>query len=493
VKLEENVEKSVDYYMSLPYTVELKAGKVVYGASVKELPGCKASVKASESVEELWRLLKEDQRKLIEELLERGEDVPEPAVADPFWEDVPDDIGEDEVRSMLYTKGAVSFPLRILEELWLQELEDVRVAEVVSPGMPPPKAGPKLPDQTVLAREGDLRAVRLGKSLKGAWIKLDGPRTRYGYKAIEVLDQPLRTEAAIVSALTVLEASAIADFDFERLCEALLNYVEVSPGLKGKNLQEVLNRLPRRWIRERKADIDQELKPLDKRLKQLKLKKWLSSEEKSDLKELEKRLPKDSWRRERSSLFWERSIKYTAALLRYRRPDFNNHTLEQQLDLIDKHRKRVNTFLEEQRAHMRFLEYGTPTGLPTRVVERTQDQIKAAVLRDVENLSPLEIANRLEVHFDEERYHKVDWKIPEVSGLIDDGQLLLDKILSGEGGWRKRAREMKAEAERYRSLSEEGKEIETLAESMGWTVDRARSLYQTNPEMARFLVVFQPF
>lgn len=50
------MEKSIDYYMNLPYTVELASSGDWYQASIKELP-CMATVSASESVEELWRLL----------------------------------------------------------------------------------------------------------------------------------------------------------------------------------------------------------------------------------------------------------------------------------------------------------------------------------------------------------------------------------------------------------------------------------------------------
>ena len=118
------MEKSVDYYMSLPYTVELESSGEWYQASIKELP-CMATVGASESVEELWRLLRESQRGWIEQQLRWGREVPEPPAADPFWESFPDDLDGDEVRSMLYVLGAKSFPLRVLQEMWLQELEDV--------------------------------------------------------------------------------------------------------------------------------------------------------------------------------------------------------------------------------------------------------------------------------------------------------------------------------------------------------------------------------
>ncbi len=208
--------KSVDYYMNLPYTIELEFGKLECRAWVKELRGCRATVKTSESVEELQRRLKEDQRKRIEELLEHGEEVPEPAVADPFWDNFPGGMEEDEARVILYKGGAAIFPLRVLQELWLRELQSNRLAEVKA-GIPHKARNRRHLGQIGISREGDARPVHLGESLKGAWVEFDGPRTRYGYKDVELFGQPLRTEAAIVAALTGLEASVIEDYDFARL------------------------------------------------------------------------------------------------------------------------------------------------------------------------------------------------------------------------------------------------------------------------------------
>jgi hypothetical protein len=172
------------------------------------------------------------------------------------------------------------------------------------------------------------------------------------------------------------------------------------------------------------------------------------------------------------------------ALLRYRRPDFEDHTFEKQLDFVDQHRRRINTFLEKQREHAKFLEYGTPEGIPTRVVERARDQVKAAVLADVEGLSHEKIANKLGV--DVPKRHKENMKIPEIAALVRDGRGLLDNVLPGIG-WRKHAEDMKADAERYRDLSDEEKEIEALVENTGWTVERARWLFETDPATAKFL------
>jgi hypothetical protein len=473
------VEKSVDYYMSLPYTVELESSGEWYRASIKELPVCTAEVSASESVEELWRLLKEDQRRWIEQQLRWDREVPEPPAADPFWESFPDDLDADEVRSILYVLGAKSFPLRVLQEMWLQELGEVGLGEVKpSPGVPP-KAGPGHHDHTPRTPEGDVRPVRLGKSRKAVWIKLDGPRTERGYRDIEVLDQPLRTEAAIIAALTVLETSVIENVDFELLRRALFAHIETHPELAQKDLQEVLDGLPPHWFSDQKAEIDKELeKQLAKDLEPFH--KWERE------KKRKKRLPKPWKRRERDPLLWQRSISYMVALLRYRRPDFDDHTFEEQLDLVDQHRRRINTFLKKQREHAKFLEYGTPEGIPTRVVERARDQVKAAVLADVEGLSHEKIANKLGV--DVPKRHKENMKIPEIAALVREGRGLLDNVLPGIG-WQKHAEDMKTDADRYRDLSDEDKEIERLAENMNWTVERARRLYKTDPSAAKFLAI----
>lgn len=114
------MEKTVDYYMGLHYTVELKPARGGYRASIKELPECTVTVQASDSVEKLWHRLEKNQREWIEQELEMGREVPEPPGAnrDPFWEDyeeVTPNFDEEDVRSELYEYGATRFPLRILE------------------------------------------------------------------------------------------------------------------------------------------------------------------------------------------------------------------------------------------------------------------------------------------------------------------------------------------------------------------------------------------
>jgi hypothetical protein len=240
-----------------------------------------------------------------------------------------------------------------------------------------------------------------------------------------------------------------------------------------------LDGLPPHWFSDQKAEIDIDLK------KQL-AKELEPFTELEREKERKKRLPK-SWKRwERDPLLWKRSISYMVALLRYRRPDFDDHTLEEQLNLVDQHRGRINMFLEKQREHAKFLEYGTPEGMPTQVVERARDQVKAAVLADVEGLPHEDIANRLGVDVPES--YKVNMQIPEIAALVRDGRRLLDNVLP-RIGWQKHAEDMKADADRYRDLSDEDKEIEALVENTGWPIKRARRFYETNPGAAKFLAI----
>lgn len=247
----------------------------------------------------------------------------------------------------------------------------------------------------------------------------------------------------------------------------------------GKNLREVLDGLPPRWFSDRMADAEEEL---DERV----AKDLVTLLEPKREEERKKRRPGPSERRERSPLRWSRTIRYVVALLRYRRPDFDDHEFEGQLDLLDQCRRYMNSFLEEQKKLTKYVEYGNPTGIP-RAVERARDQVRAAVLADVEGLSHREIADALGE--DVPGKYEVNMKAPTVGALVRDGRSLLQEALRETGQqWPERAEEMKAEGERYGSLSEAEKEVERLAENTGWSLERARYFYRANPDVAKFLI-----
>jgi hypothetical protein len=353
------------------------------------------------------------------------------------WDDAPDEIDPDEIREMLYESGIKSFPLDVLEKMWLRELRDVGLSKVDASTGIPPKAESHQVDRMSPPLQGDVRQVTLGKSRKGAWIAFDGPRTERGYMDIVVLAEPLRTETAIVAALTILEASPLNDEDFEQLQEALVRHVQAHPELESVKLQELLSQLPTGWFRHQMTQIDE-------------------------------------GRRQRDAAAWQRSFTYQVALLRHRRPDFDDLDLEEQLRLVGKFCSLVNRSLEAQRDLAAFLEYGTPQeGLPKSVVEQARAQVRAAVLADVEGLSHHDIAVELGVPIPE-RYG-INMKIPAVQRMVKAGRDILDNAL-GEGEWSNRAQEMKSDAEHYLfSLDERGRMIEDLARWHGWSPEVARA------------------
>ena len=361
------------------------------------------------------------------------------------WDDAPDEIDPAEIREMLYESGIKSFPLDVLEKMWLRELRDVSLSKVEAPTGIPPKAESHQVDRASPPLQGDVRQVRLGASRKGAWLILDGPRTKRGYMDIVVLAEPLRTETAIVAALTILEASPLSDVDFEQLQEALVQHVQAHPELESVKLQELLSQLPTGWFRHQMTQID------ERRRQQLS--RWE--------------------KQQRDAAAWQRSLTYQVALLGHRRPDFEDLDLEEQLMLVGKFRRLVNRSLEAQRDLAAFLEYGTPQqGLPKRVVEQARAQVRAAVQADVEDLSHRDIAVELGVDIPED--YDIDMKIPTVAGMVRDGRDILDTAL-GEGEWSTRAQEMKSDAEHYLSLDERGRMIEDLARWQGWSPEKARA------------------
>jgi hypothetical protein len=380
------------------------------------------------------------------------------------WVDAPDELDPAELREMLYESGIKSFPLDVLEKMWLRELRDVGLSKVDAPTGIPPKAESHQVDRMSPPLQGDVRQVTLGESRKGVWIILDGPRTQRGYMDIVVLAEPLRTETAIIAALTILEASPLNDVDFEQLQEALVGHVQAHPELESVKLQELLTQLSTGWFRRQMIQID------EWRRQQL---EDLEALPPSEQKKERKKLQLNRWeKRQRDAAAWQRSLTYQVALLGHRRPDFDDLDLEEQLRLVGTFRRLVNDSLKAQRDLAAFLEYGTPQRIPRRVAELARAQVRAAVLADVEGLSRREIAIELGVPIPQ-RYVE-NMKIPTVQEMVEAGRDILDKAL-GEGEWSNRAKWMKSDAEDYLSLDERSRMIEDLARWHGWSPEVARA------------------
>ena len=71
-------EKNIEYYMSLPYRIEIypEPGGSGYTALIPELPGC---MTCADTLEELWSMIEEAKRGWLEISLEDGDYIPEPA------------------------------------------------------------------------------------------------------------------------------------------------------------------------------------------------------------------------------------------------------------------------------------------------------------------------------------------------------------------------------------------------------------------------------
>jgi hypothetical protein len=112
-------------------------------------------------------------------------------------------------RKLLYWSGAP-------EHLTLEELASAWLSELADVGLPgpnpdtetsPKQAGSRRPELD--PHQDKLLPVPVGSSRQLLWLNTDGPPTYNGYKSVEVLDKPLRTQTAIISLLTVLEANPI--------------------------------------------------------------------------------------------------------------------------------------------------------------------------------------------------------------------------------------------------------------------------------------------
>ena len=67
--------RDLNYYLGLPYTIEIMPDEDYYFARVLELPGC---LTYADSLEKLSPMIEEAIRHWIEVSLAYGEDIPEP-------------------------------------------------------------------------------------------------------------------------------------------------------------------------------------------------------------------------------------------------------------------------------------------------------------------------------------------------------------------------------------------------------------------------------
>jgi hypothetical protein len=89
---------------------------------------------------------------------------------------------------------------------------------------------------------------------------------------------------------------------------------------------------------------------------------------------------------------------YAEDLLRHYRPDFDNMSVMLQAALVRGVLQKTNAFLNALRELTLYLQHGDPyEGLPNRPIEKASRDMRAAELRDIEELSYVEIGKQIDV------------------------------------------------------------------------------------------------
>ena len=335
------------------------------------------------------------------------------------WKNISDEPPNRRRIAASYPEDDGGLPLHLptLARLWLQKLTEVGLYEVDrSSGSPPKEQSSYYPRAEPL--HTDIYPVKLSDSREVLWLKLNGRWSKRGYRSVEVLDTPLRTNTAILAALTAVEAKPI---DTELLSKYMSHF---------------------------KAPL---LEPM------------MVFHHRDMPEELEK---------EFLTLANHPTPDYVVALLRYYRPEFDELPHEEKLALSKEGCARVNTFLESLRHLEAFLEYWVPRRDLRSRMEKAQQDIKAAELKDVEGFSYTEIGKILGISptaSDRERREN-----SRVRTSVKRGRpLLIDAF--GEEGWRKQVEDKKAERDWFFSLDEEERRILLFADEQGISVEEART------------------
>lgn len=72
---ERGILKTLDYYLNLPYAIEIVPDDGAWFVQIKELPGCMTEV---DTWEEIRPAIEEAKHLWLEVALERGREIPEP-------------------------------------------------------------------------------------------------------------------------------------------------------------------------------------------------------------------------------------------------------------------------------------------------------------------------------------------------------------------------------------------------------------------------------
>jgi hypothetical protein len=226
------------------------------------------------------------------------------------------------VRAQAIVEGAGRLELSSLAAIWLRALSELGLTGIdPSTGSPPKEADSYYPEADSLY--ADVVPVRLKGSREVLWVKLNGRRSEQGYRMVQILDTPLKTNMAILAALTALEGRQV-DVD----------------ALDDTSIEGALDTSEEGLIEEEAIQGLTEL---------------VAESEENDLERLASSQIYDD-----PDLATHVALEYVAVLLRHYRPEFDQLPYPERVALLREGCRRVNEVLESQRKLEGFLEYGSP-------------------------------------------------------------------------------------------------------------------------------------
>jgi hypothetical protein len=156
-------------------------------------------------------------------------------------------------------------------------------------------------------------------------------------------------------------------------------------------------------------------------------------------------------------------LLYVEDLLRYYRPDFDDMTEYDQATLVTRIVEHANEFLESLRKLAAGVQHADPyVGLPNSPVKKAARSVRAAELRDIEELRLIEIGERLGVkQSNNDAVRRDNYRVRR---LVEQGRNTLQNALGGEEAYKEFISLAKKERDRWRSLDNESRYIERFAE-----------------------------
>ena len=170
------------------------------------------------------------------------------------------------------------------------------------------------------------------------------------------------------------------------------------------------------------------------------------------------------------------SLRYAQVLLRHYRQDFDSMTKEEQVALTTRIVEHANAFLSALRKLSACLQYGHPYhGLPNTPVRQAARDVRAAELRDIDELPYKEIGARLDVKPYKHDAYRND-NTPVRKRCVPNGRKILKKAMGiDDEGYNEYIQVRKAEAQRWSSLPKSRRWAELFAQDAKIPTKKAAS------------------